>query len=410
VARDRLSAYFWFDIAAGLGSKEAAAERDKLGRLLTQGQLAEAKALSETWKLRPPPLPTWWSALDRALMIVAALLALTTGFLGVRGKTWDEVAHRPNWVGFAVLFTAVLTVIVGIASHAVSDRVAEAKIAKEASEQEAQLRARFGALAEGASFDAAMILQSNAENASKVLAAQGKELQISEALRAEQTPIDYIIIGREYTPSAVGAVKDQLYQVLEKGAERPPASPLLFFTVPNATGPTLLVGDREIKPASQDALRTFVFQVAENIFCGLRLNSGAAGGRTIQLDPTNITFLSVNPPKNGMEISPEGVIAILKPERLTASFFNQTLVLRTSCLQPPPSRIILAAGNNEIRFTKKIAPEWKPVSDFPYDHYSRFTIDLKAAFGRLGSRREQPSLALDSPLPPELTAFIRQQK
>lgn len=49
VPRDRAMAYFWFNIAAANGSTAAAAERDRLERLLTPAQVAQAEALSREW-------------------------------------------------------------------------------------------------------------------------------------------------------------------------------------------------------------------------------------------------------------------------------------------------------------------------------------------------------------------------
>jgi hypothetical protein len=49
VPRDRVTAYSWFNIAAGRGSTVSATERDQLERTLMPSQVAEAEALSRDW-------------------------------------------------------------------------------------------------------------------------------------------------------------------------------------------------------------------------------------------------------------------------------------------------------------------------------------------------------------------------
>lgn len=50
VPRDRMMAYVWYNLAASQGSEDAGTERDKLSRLLTGPEVAQAEALSRDWR------------------------------------------------------------------------------------------------------------------------------------------------------------------------------------------------------------------------------------------------------------------------------------------------------------------------------------------------------------------------
>ena len=55
VGADTVRAYAWYDLAASQGHLNAIRARDVIARQMSEAQLRQAKALTETWKRDGPP-------------------------------------------------------------------------------------------------------------------------------------------------------------------------------------------------------------------------------------------------------------------------------------------------------------------------------------------------------------------